>query len=88
MPALRLSHKLFLAFTLIVGVVLSLAGWSLFTTRRLTVENRTIIQRALPSVRLEVKAFVMAHGGRVWVESEEGQGSCFTFTLPLDGAGA
>jgi signal transduction histidine kinase len=54
MPALRLSHKLFLAFALIVGVVLSLAGWSLLTTRRLTAENRAIIQRALPAVRLEV----------------------------------
>src|SRR5215831_18436197 len=54
MPALRLSHKLFLAFALIVGVVLSLAGWSLSTTRRLTLENRTIIDRTLPAVRVEV----------------------------------
>ena len=54
MPALRLSHKLFLAFALITGVVLSLASWSLLTTRRLTAENRTIIDRALPAVRLEV----------------------------------
>jgi signal transduction histidine kinase len=51
---LRLSHRLFLAFALIVGVVLSLAGWSLLTTRRLTAENRRIIDRALPAVRLEV----------------------------------
>jgi signal transduction histidine kinase len=53
-PVLRLSHKLFLAFALIVGVVLSLSGWSLLTTRRLTAENRTITDRALPAVRLEV----------------------------------
>jgi signal transduction histidine kinase len=54
LPRLHLSHQLFLAFALIVGVVLSLAGWSLLTTRRLTAENRAIIERALPAVRLEV----------------------------------
>jgi signal transduction histidine kinase len=30
-----------------------------------------------------VRSLVEAHGGRVWVESEEGRGSCFTFTLPV-----
>jgi signal transduction histidine kinase len=31
-----------------------------------------------------VKAVIEAHAGRVWVESEPGSGTAFSFSLPRD----
>ena len=32
------------------------------------------------------KAMIELHGGRIWADSEEGKGSCFTFLLPVEQA--
>jgi len=52
----------------------------LFKIRRPGVESKGIgVGLAL------VRYIVENHGGKVWVESEEGKGSKFTFTLPKGG---
>jgi signal transduction histidine kinase len=47
-------------------------------------ENPLEVEASGVGVGLTIaRSLVEAHGGRMWVESEPGQGSVFYFTLPL-----
>ncbi len=52
--------------------------------RMYRVEQRLIAKTAGIGLGLSIcKGLVEAHGGRIWIESEEGKGSKCSFTLPL-----
>lgn len=50
-----LAGKIFLAFCLVLLVVLGLGLWSLGATRRLHTLNRALLERAIPALRLQVE---------------------------------
>jgi signal transduction histidine kinase len=46
--------------------------------------ERTVDVRGVGVDLYVTRAIVEGHGGEIWVESELGKGSTFTFTVPLD----
>jgi signal transduction histidine kinase/HAMP domain-containing protein len=57
---------------------------NLFEKYRQTTSGKISNQKGTGLGLVICKAIVEAHGGKIWVESEEGKGSTFAFMLPYD----
>lgn len=67
-----------------IGIAAGEIG-QLFQKYKQTASGRTSEHRGTGLGLVVCKMIVEAHGGKIWAESEEGKGSTFKFTLPIEG---
>jgi signal transduction histidine kinase len=58
---------------------------SLFEKYRQTTSGKSTKEKGTGLGLVICKMIVEAHGGKIWIESEEGKGTTFAFTLPFGG---
>ena len=69
------------------GIGIGEENQSRLFTKFFRVDNSTTREVSGTGLGLFIaKHIVEAHGGQIWVDSEEGKGSTFSFTLPADGS--
>jgi signal transduction histidine kinase len=56
---------------------------SLFQKYRQTTSGKTSAHKGTGLGLVICKMIVEAHGSRIWVDSEEGKGTTFSFSLPI-----
>ena len=69
-----------------IGIPMELQGKLFEPFQRLESQNHKVTGTGLGLV--VCRRLVEAHGGRIWVESQQGEGATFLFTLPMPGMGS